>query len=183
MRRVMIGAGFRFFVLFGLLVLASATSAQTFVDPEVIEAAYAVDNFKSTPRQEALVFMHNKDLTLLVLQGKIPPEVYQRNQSFFEMVNKEITRTTQPLAGPAASDQGLRWPEGHASLEIDLFGSQSGVLRQPALDPEGEAKRLWDEARRKQDRGDYAGALTLYGDRLMLKPAPQTVERIRILEV
>ena len=104
------------------------------------------------------------------------------------MLGVQITRTTQPqagepLAGPAASDQGLLWPEGHASLEIDLFGSQSGVLRQLALDPEGEAKRLWDEARRKQARGDYAGALTLYRDSLMLKPDPQTDERIRKLEV
>jgi hypothetical protein len=100
----------------------------------------------------------------------------------------QVTRTTQPqagepLAGPAASDQGLLWPEGQASLEIDLFRSQSGVLRRLALDPEGEAMRLWEEARRKQARGDYAGALTLYRDSLMLKPDPQTDERIRKLEV
>jgi len=104
------------------------------------------------------------------------------------MLAIQVTRTTQPqagepLAGPAASDQGLLWPEGHASLEIDLFRSQSGVLRRLALDPEGEAMRLWEEARRKQARGDYAGALTLYRDSLMLKPDPQTDERIRKLEV
>lgn len=104
------------------------------------------------------------------------------------MLSIQVTRTTQPqagepLAGPAASDQGLLWPEGHASLEIDLFRSPSGVLRRLALDPEGEAMRLWEEARRKQARGDYAGALTLYRDSLMLKPDPQTDERIRKLEV
>ncbi|PKN40778.1 MAG: hypothetical protein CVU60_13940 [Deltaproteobacteria bacterium HGW-Deltaproteobacteria-18] len=104
------------------------------------------------------------------------------------MLAIQVTRTTQPqagepLAGPAASDQGLLWPEGHASLEIDLFRSLSGVLRRLALDPEGEAMRLWEEARRKQARGDYAGALTLYRDSLMLKPDPQTDERIRKLEV
>jgi hypothetical protein len=104
------------------------------------------------------------------------------------MLSAQVTRTTQPqagetLSGPAASDQGLLWPEGHASLEIDLFRSQSGVLRRLSLDPENEAMRLWEEARRRQAHGDYAGALTLYRDSLMLKPDPQTDDRIRKLEV
>ena len=104
------------------------------------------------------------------------------------MLTAQVTRTTQPqagetLSGPAASDQGLLWPEGHASLEIDLFRSQSGVLRRLSLDPENEAMRLWEEARRRQAHGDYAGALTLYRDSLMLKPDPQTDDRIRKLEV
>ena len=104
------------------------------------------------------------------------------------MLTAQVTRTTQPqagetLSGPAASDQGLLWPEGHASLEIDLFRSHSGVLRRLSLDPENEATRLWEEARRRQAHGDYAGALTLYRDSLMLKPDPQTDERIRKLEV
>ncbi len=104
------------------------------------------------------------------------------------MLAAQVTRTTQPqageiLSGPAASDQGLLWPEGHASLEIDVFRSLSGVLRRLNLDPENEAKRLWEEARRRQAHGDYAGALTLYRDSLMLKPDPQTDDRIRKLEV
>jgi hypothetical protein len=104
------------------------------------------------------------------------------------MLGAQVTRTTQPkagdlLSGPAASDQGLLWPDGHASLEIDLFRSQNGVLRRLALDPENEAMRLWEEARRRQAQGDYAGALTMYRDSLMLKPDPQTGERIRKLEV
>lgn len=104
------------------------------------------------------------------------------------MLAAQVTRTTQPqageiLSGPAASDQGLLWPEGHASLEIDVFRSLSGVLRRLNLDPKNEAKRLWEEARRRQAHGDYAGALTLYRDSLMLKPDPQTDDRIRKLEV
>ena len=85
--------------------VASAPQARAFVDPEVIEAAYAVANFKSTPRQEALVFMHNKELNLLRLQGKIPPEVYQRNQSFFEMVNKGFVKDAVAQAGLVAKPQ------------------------------------------------------------------------------
>lgn len=103
------------------------------------------------------------------------------------MLNANITRGSQPtagerLSGPAAADQGLLWPYGNPGLEIDLFRAPSGVLRKLALAPEKEAGRLWDEARRRQAQGDYAGALTLYRDSLMLKPDPQTDERVRKLE-
>lgn len=103
------------------------------------------------------------------------------------MLTANITRSSQPVAGerlsgPAAADQGLLWPQGHPGLEIDLFRAPNGVLRQLTLAPEQEASRLWDEARRRQAQGDYAGALTLYRDSLMLKPDPQTDERVRKLE-
>lgn len=103
------------------------------------------------------------------------------------MLTANIVRTSQPaagerLSGAAASDQGLLWPHGNPGLEIDLFRAPSGVLRQLTLAPDQEATRLWDEARRRQAQGDYAGALTLYRDSLMLKPDPQTDERVRKLE-
>jgi hypothetical protein len=104
MKRMFSMTKFLSFVLIGLFLLA-APQARAFVDPEVIEAAHAVASFKSTPRQEALVFMHNKDLNLLALQGKIPPEVYQRNQSFFEMVNKGFVTDAADKAGLVAKTQ------------------------------------------------------------------------------
>ncbi len=105
MRRMMVAARSRCFVLVGLLLLASATPARAFVDPEVVEAAYAVASFKATPRQEALVFMHNKDLNLMALQGRIPPEVYQVNQNFFEMVNKGFVKDAAAQSGLVAKTQ------------------------------------------------------------------------------
>ena len=103
------------------------------------------------------------------------------------MLESTVTRTSQAqpgerIAGAAAADQGLLWPEGHPQLEIDLFQGSSGVLRTLALAPANEAVRLWEEARRRQAQGDYAGALTLYRDSLMLKPDPQTDDRVRRLE-
>lgn len=103
------------------------------------------------------------------------------------MLTANISRNSQPaagerLSGPAAADQGLLWPQGNPGLEIDLFRAPNGVMRQLTLAPEQEASRLWDEARRRQAQGDYAGALTLYRDSLMLKPDPQTDERVRKLE-
>lgn len=145
----MIGAGFRFFVLFGLLVLASATSAQTFVDPEVIEAAYAVANFKSTPRQEALVFMHNKDLNLLALQGKIPPEVYQRNQSFFEMVNKGFVKDAAAKSGLVAKTQTPKPGSGdtfNPGTDTDII-----VEKKPGA-PDITEKQILDTEKAYQDK-------------------------------
>lgn len=103
------------------------------------------------------------------------------------MLETRVRRDSQPsaterLSGAAASDQGLLWPAGHANLEIDLFRASSGVLRKLDLEPGQEAVRLWEEARRRQAQGDYAGALTLYRDSLMLKPDSQTDERVRKLE-
>jgi len=145
----MIGAGLRFFVLFGLLVLASATSAQTFVDPEVIEAAYAVANFKSTPRQEALVFMHNKDLNLLALQGKIPPEVYQRNQSFFEMVNKGFVKDAAAKSGLVAKTQTPKPGSGdtfNPGTDTDII-----VEKKPGA-PDITEKQILDTEKAYQDK-------------------------------
>jgi len=105
MRRMMVAARFRCFVLVGLLLLAAASPAGAFVDSEVVEAAYAVAQFKATPRQEALVFMHNKDLNLMAMQGKIPPEVYQVNQNFFEMVNKGFVKDAAAQSGLVAKTQ------------------------------------------------------------------------------
>ena len=93
------------FVLVGLLLLTSATPSRAFVDSEVVEAAYAVAQFKATPRQEALVFMHNKDLNLMAMQGRIPPEVYQVNQNFFEMVNKGFVKDAAAQSGLVAKTQ------------------------------------------------------------------------------
>lgn len=105
MRRMMVAARFRCFVFVGLLLLASTTPARAFVDPEVVEAAYAVASFKATPRQEALVFLHNKDLNLMAMQGRIPPEVYQVNQNFFEMVNKGFVKDAAAQSGLVAKTQ------------------------------------------------------------------------------
>jgi hypothetical protein len=92
-------------LLLGLVASLPAPDARAFLDPEVIEAAYAVAGFRSTPRQEALVFLHNKELNLMALQGKIPTEVYQRNQSFFEMVNKGFVKDAANQAGLVAKTQ------------------------------------------------------------------------------
>ena len=105
MRRIMVVAWFRGFVLVVLFLLASSAPSGAFVDSEVVEAAYAVARFKATPRQEALVFMHNKDLNLMALQGRIPPEVYQVNQNFFEMVNKGFVKDAAAQSGLVAKTQ------------------------------------------------------------------------------
>ena len=91
--------------LLGLALLLAPALSHAFLSNEVIEAAYAVAAFKSTPRQEALVFLHNKELNLLAVRGQLPPEVYQRNQKFFETVNKGFVQGAAKEAGLVAKTQ------------------------------------------------------------------------------
>lgn len=90
----------------GLAFMAPAMGAD--VPPEVVEAAYAVAGFRSTPKQEALVFQYNKELNMMAIRGQLPPEVYQRNQHLFDTVNKGLVHDAAKEAGLVAKTQAAK---------------------------------------------------------------------------
>lgn len=108
-------------------------SARAFVPPDVIDAAFAVSGVPRTPgakvvpptdAQKALVFMHNKDLNLMALDGTLPGPVYQGSQAHFETVNKGLVEAAAAENGLKAKTQAAKpgaTPDYNPGTDTDII--------------------------------------------------------------
>lgn len=116
-----------------VMCFAWMASARAFVPPDVIDAAFAVSGVPRTPgakvvpptdAQKALVFMHNKDLNLMALDGTLPGPVYQGSQAHFETVNKGLVEAAAAENGLKAKTQAAKpgaTPDYNPGTDTDII--------------------------------------------------------------
>lgn len=139
LRRALLGSA-RMLVLLSCSLWWGAAGA--FVPPEVIDAAYAVAGVPRTPgatvvpptdAQKALVFMHNKDLNLMALDGSLPGPVYQGSQAHFESVNKGLVEAAAAENGLKAKTQAAKpgaTPDYNPGTDTDII-VEGGSAKDP----------------------------------------------------
>lgn len=109
---------FMFLLLIAVSLVPCSARAQ---DLSLMEAINAVMMGNPTPKQEALVVYHNRDINRLALRGKISDSAYQASQRHFAGVNNSAIRDSAKAAGLSAKLQPSSGGRHNPGTDTDVL--------------------------------------------------------------